>query len=276
MSKANPSLVGAVMDQVHAALLAVEHRPVVIGLCGAQGSGKTTLAEAVIVACTGEGLRCAGLSIDDIYLTRGAREELARTVHPLLATRGVPGTHDVTLGQEVMDALARGEAAALPRFDKAQDDRAARADWPRAPEGCEVLIFEGWCVGAVPQSEADLAAPVNALEEREDGDGRWRRYVNAALAGSYAALFARLDRLVLLAAPGFEVVHGWRLEQERDLARSAASGAGVMDEAGIARFISHYERLTRYILQEMPARADLVIQMDEQRHPISIRTNQSA
>ncbi|EHJ62944.1 kinase [Novosphingobium pentaromativorans] len=276
MSKADPRVVAAVMSQIDAALGESARRPVVIGLCGAQGSGKTTLARAVLASCTGKGLRAAALSIDDIYLTRAERAELARSVHPLLATRGVPGTHDVGLGLRVMDALERGEAARLPRFDKARDDRAAMSEWPSAPEACEVLIFEGWCVGAAPQREEDLAAPVNGLEEREDADGRWRRYVNAAMAGRYASLFARLDRLVLIAAPDFAVVYAWRLEQERDLARSAPSGGALMDEAGISRFISHYERLTRHILQEMPARADLVILLDEQRRPVCIESGQSA
>jgi D-glycerate 3-kinase len=126
----------------------------------------------------------------------------------------------------------------------------------------DVVLFEGWCVGARPQPAAALTRPVNALERDADPDGRWRTFVNTALAGAYAPLFARIDRLVLLQAPGFEVVAGWRAEQEAKL--RARTGRG-MDEAEIARFVAHYERLTRWILQEMPPRADLVFPLRADR-----------
>lgn len=270
MSKADSRAVDAVMTQVRKALAGTVRRPVVIGLCGCQGSGKTTLAEAVMAACGKEGLRSAALSIDDLYLTRAERGQLAREVHPLLATRGVPGTHDVALGIAVFKALERGEAALLPRFDKARDDRAPKAEWPRGPARCEALIFEGWCVGARPQPAEYLMLPVNDLEAREDADGTWRRFANDALAGPYRELFAWIDRQILLACPGFEVVHRWRLEQERELALNAGPDATLMDEAAIGRFISHYERLTRHILTEIPARADLVIRLDECRCTVAI------
>jgi D-glycerate 3-kinase len=249
-------------------------RPVVIGICGAQGSGKTTLARAVLEDCAAKGIAAALLSIDDLYLTRAERQVLAREVHPLLATRGPPGTHDAALGLAVFDALARGESARLPRFDKARDDRAPEADWPQAPQKCEVLLFEGWCVGARPQAEAELGEPVNVLEAGEDPQGVWRRYTNDALASDYQRLFARLDRLVLLAAPGFEVVFDWRRQQEEELRERAGEGAaGVMSKAEIARFIQHYERLTRHMLAEMQGRADLLVRLDEERRPLDIRAS---
>ena len=100
-----------------------DHRLIVLGICGAQGSGKSTLARAVEQAAVRKGITAATLSLDDLYLTRAQREALGCTVHPLLRTRGVPGTHDMALGLEILDALERGEAARLPRFDKASDDR---------------------------------------------------------------------------------------------------------------------------------------------------------
>lgn len=270
MSKADPRVVDAVVAQVHAVLAQTAKRPVVIGLCGAQGSGKTTLARAVMDACAGEGLRAAVLSLDDLYFTHAERQVLARRVHPLLATRGVPGTHDVSLGMSVLNQLRGGKPVPLPRFDKARDDRAPQDEWPAAPSACEVLLLEGWCVGALPQAPSELAMPVNGLEALEDSDAVWRTYANTVLSGSYQSLFAYIERLVLLAAPGFEVVHDWRLEQERELAAHRPSGSHVMEEPAIARFISHYERLTRHILQEMPDRADLVVRLDPQRRVVTI------
>jgi D-glycerate 3-kinase len=237
----------------------------VAGLCGAQGSGKSTLAAGLAGRFESEGVPTAILSIDDLYRTKAERERLARDVHPLLRTRGVPGTHDVALGLSVIDALAAGRPAPLPRFDKAVDDRAPAAHWPVAPAGTRLLILEGWCVGARPQAGDALEAPVNALEREEDSEGVWRRHVNAALAGPYQALFARLDPLILLAAPGFDIVLRWRIEQEHQLRRAQGGG---MSDAEVARFIRHYERLTRHILAEMPGRADLALPLAEDRSPI--------
>src|SRR5690606_7427374 len=212
----------------------------VVGLCGAQGSGKSTAAAALVELLQRDGLPAAALSIDDFYLPRVARVELARTVHPLLATRGVPGTHDVELAQATIDQLALPGEVLLPAFDKARDDRRPRREWPQVTGALRVVILEGWCVGAIPQPEAQLATPVNALERDEDPHGTWRRHVNDALAGSYRTLFDRLSPLVLLQAPSFEVVQGWRAEQEHKLRekllREGGDTSGLMDDAAIARF----------------------------------------
>jgi len=240
----------------------------VIGLCGSQGSGKSTLAEAMRRALHAGDVRAAVLSIDDLYLTRVERLVLAGEIHPLLATRGVPGTHDVALGESVFAALDAGAPVRLPRFDKATDDRAPLSEWPLIEAPLDVLIFEGWCVGARPQTDAALVEPINRLEAKEDRDSIWRRYVNAALAGAYQRLFARLDQLILLAAPSFAVVRQWRGEQEAVLRREHRTGTGVMDDAALDRFVQHYERLTRHVLREMPARADLTLRLGADRHVI--------
>jgi D-glycerate 3-kinase len=244
-----------------------------VGICGPQASGKSTLTAVLAAMLQARGLTTAVLSIDDLYLTRAERQVLAREVHPLLATRGVPGTHDVDLGLAVLAALKGGGPVALPRFDKASDDRAPRADWPVVQAPVDVVLFEGWCVGAQAQPAEALAEPVNALERDEDPDGAWRAYVNAALAGPYRRLFAPIDLFVLLRPPGFEVVLAWRIEQERKLrARLAREGAGpgrAMSDAEVGRFIAHYERITRHILAEAPARADVTVNLDDARRRIA-------
>jgi D-glycerate 3-kinase len=243
---------------------------VVAGIAGAQGSGKSTLAAALVRRFREAGAATAALSLDDLYLTRAERLALARQVHPLFATRGPPGTHDIALGLDLLAALERGEPALLPRFDKARDERVPRVEWEPAPTGTRLLVLEGWCLGAAPQAAAELARPVNALEREEDPHAVWRSYANAKLAGDYQRLFARLDPLVLLAAPGFEVVHKWRSEQEADLVRRDPLAPQAMDSAALARFIQHYERLTRHMLEEMPHRAHVTAWLDENRLPLRI------
>ena len=240
-------------------------RTAVLGLCGAQGSGKSTVAAATVALIQARGLTAVTLSLDDFYLSREARGWLARKVHPLMAVRGPPGTHDVALACGVLDHLARPGSTPLPGFDKATDERRPQSAWPQVQGPIDVVILEGWCVGARPQPKAQLIAPINELEHLEDPDGRWRRYVDRQLAQPYQALFARLDALVLLAAPGFEVVRDWRTEQEHKL--RARTGGG-MDDAAVARFVEHYERLTRWILDEMPGRADWTVPLAADRTPL--------
>lgn len=279
-----PEGFGRVIADIHAPLAArlareaqASGRMLTVGLCGAQGSGKSTAALVLKALLEQKGLRVAALSLDDLYLTQRQRIVLAERVHPLLRTRGVPGTHEVQLGIETFAALRGQGEVALPSFDKALDDRRPRDQWPTMRGPAQVLLFEGWCVGAVAQDEAALTQPINALEREHDQDGVWRRYVNAALAGEYRALFNGLDRLILIKAPSFDVVHGWRVEQEHKLrARLQAEGgdtSGLMSDAQIGWFIAHYERLTRHILTEMPARADVVIHLDQRREPVRVDGN---
>ena len=260
-------LLNPLLGRIRASLPA-KRALLVVGICGAQGSGKTTLVAALAKVLEAEGIAAATLSLDDLYLTRAERQELVRTAHPLFATRGVPGTHDVALGLDTIDALERGEAARLPRFDKGSDERAPFGTWPSAPENTQVLLLEGWCLGARPQDPAALADPVNALEADEDPDGIWRTHANAALAGPCQALFERIDLLVLLGAPGWGIVAKWREQQEADL--RATGAARAMEPLQVQHFIQHYERLTRWILEEMPGRADLTVRLGEAREVLGL------
>ena len=272
---------GAITEEALSAVNANPARMNVLGLCGAQGSGKSTTAR-VVQDALGElsGLAVATLSLDDLYLSRAARGTLARTVHPLLATRGVPGTHDVVRGLSVIDALGRAEATAstaLPRFDKATDEPVEASAEPSFTGRPDLLIFEGWCVGARAEEAGALLHPVNSLERDEDPDGRWRGYVNGRLAGPYQELFGRIDRLVMLRAPNFECVAGWRQEQEHKLLRRVRSNGNpehasrVLSDAEVTRFVMYFERVTRHVLVDMPVYADLVIELNSAREVQSIR-----
>lgn len=243
--------------------------PVVVGMCGAQGSGKSTRARKIADQVIALGFTSVVVSLDDFYLTKAERETLAREVHPLLATRGVPGTHDVDLGVQTIQSLIREGPTLVPRFDKATDDRLPVSEWDVVEGLVDVVIFEGWCVGAQPQARPQLVEPLNQLERLSDPDGRWRNLVNSALDGPYRALFETIDTLVFLRAPSFEVVQSWRGQQESGLIRDfALAGTRPMNEAQLRLFISHYERLTRHMIAEMGSRADLVVELDAERRII--------
>ncbi|MXP41537.1 kinase [Altererythrobacter soli] len=241
-------------------------RPLLVGINGAQGSGKSTVCRFLEVLLGERGLVAVTLSLDDLYLTRAERRALAASVHPLFATRGVPGTHDVPLGMAVLDRLLAGEPADLPRFDKAADDRDSASR--HVPGPVDVVLFEGWCIGAAPQPSYALGEPLNGLERDEDPDGTWRREVNRRLATDYAELFARIDLLIMLEVRDFEAVRANRRLQEEKL----GAGPAVMDQAALDRFLAHYQRLTEHMFAELPARADILVEIGRDQRPLRLST----
>jgi D-glycerate 3-kinase len=252
--------------------------PLVIGVNGAQGTGKSTLSLVLALALEHDHqLSSAIISIDDIYLTKQERVLLSETVHPLFKTRGVPGTHDVSMGVELIQKLKNKEAVQLPVFDKAMDDRAAEEKWISCDTPVDIIILEGWCVGAIAQQPEALTAPCNSLEESEDSDAAWRTYANEQLAGLYRELFQLIDKLVMLKAPDFECVYQWRSTQEEKLRLRTADSDGhsIMDDAQLKRFIMHYERLTRWMFEEMPARADCLLELNHDHHIVRAAYSQT-
>lgn len=248
-------------------------KTLVIGINGCQGSGKSTLADYLSISFLERGLSSIAVSIDDFYLTRQERQQLALDVHPLFLTRGVPGTHDLSLALETLHALMTYQGnVAVPRFNKAQDDRFPRSDWPEIQAPLDVIILEGWCVGISAQDDHDLRAPINPLEAEEDPDGVWRRYVNQQLASDYFKVWDLIDHLIMLQAPGFECVYQWRLEQEQKLAQGDLTASKIMRADQIKRFIQYYERLTRHGLAQLPAHCQHVFKLNPDRQITDCRS----
>lgn len=213
-------------------------------LSGAQGSGKTTA-----ISQTG-GPGAVRLSIDDFYLGRAERAAMSRDIHPNFAVRGAPGTHDIALMLECVDALRNATGAsrtAIPRFDKLADDRLPVSEWEIVRGRPDRLLMEGWCVGALPDPAAPDAAPINPVEAR-DTDGVWRRYQEDALAGPYAQLWDAVDAFLHLEAPGFDVVGDWRLQQEATTQGCPLEALTDDHRAWVANFIRYYERISRRML----------------------------
>ncbi len=244
---------------------AASRKPLIVGINGAQGSGKTTVCKFLEILLKKRGLRAVTLSLDDLYLTHSERLQLAAEVHPLFATRGVPGTHAVALAFGIIEDVLAGRAFEIPRFDKSCDDRSNEVTRITGP--VDVLLFEGWCVGASAQAPERLKRPVNVLEAEEDPDAIWRTLVNHWLGEDYKKLFSLIDLLVMLKVDHFDAVLANRRKQEQKLADLNPVGTGILDEDELVRFISHYERLTRHMLEEMPDRADILIAIDREQRP---------
>ncbi len=259
-----------------AVLKKMQLTPVVLGVQGCQGSGKSTLASFLRILLEHRyHLKAVVLSIDDFYHTRAARQEMAQIVHPLLATRGVPGTHDIALAESVINSLCEQEGNAqteIPRFDKSTDDRKPKDEWDVEVGAVDIIIFEGWCVGAGAQTEEALLRPINALEAEQDQTLVWRRYVNAQLTVEYAALFRRIDYLLVINAPSFSCVYEWRSLQEAKLKIRNPNAKGVMSEKGLEKFISHYQRLTCHCLETLSEQASWVVTLNKDRDICHIKS----
>jgi len=237
----------------------------IVGIAGPQGSGKTTLVSAYAAFLPAT----AHFSLDDVYLDATARRTLSATAHPLFATRGPPGTHDLDLLNATLDALQATDPDSrtpLPAFDKLTDNPLPRGSRPVFEGKPKLILIDGWCVGASAQSEADLKTPINEIEIKEDDRGKWRRAINEKLTLPYALAFARFDAILYLRAPDFGVIHDWRCEQEEGLLGRDLTGA---DRRRIALFIQHFERITRHMMSG-GRRADIEVQLDARRNVTEI------
>ena len=248
--------------------------PPLVGFSGCQGSGKSTLGALMAkVMREAYGVSAVVLSLDDFYLTKAARAALAESIHPLFATRGVPGTHDLALLSDTIAALrqpgAEG-AVPVPAFDKALDDRTEMVHWRQVSAPVQLIFLEGWCVGLLPQSESELEVPINPMEAEQDPSLVWRTEVNRQLATEYADVFGHLDALLLLQAPSFDAVFEWRWQQEQRLSEQFQQDHPdrpdpTMSRSEVADFVLHYQRLTEHALKTLPDRADVLWQLATDR-----------
>ena len=246
------------------------HGAFIIGIHGGQGSGKSTLSKALAAVFRHAfGWNVVVVSIDDLYLPHASRQQLAATQHRLFATRGVPGTHDAALGEQLfrqLKTLPAGSQLSFPAFDKASDDRLSGEHWHQVQGPVDLVLFEGWCVGCKAVPPEQLSTPVNELEKTEDPDGRWRHEVNRQLADDYARWFAAIDYLLMLRVPDMQAVLNWRSEQELGNQKNAVANSPdrSMDNAALQRFIQHYQRLTEQALRDMPQWADVILTLNHQ------------
>ena len=251
-------------------------KTLVIGINGAQGTGKSTLADLLVHLFERDfGLTAVTISLDDFYLTRQQRERLAEDVHPLLKVRGVPGTHDIALAITTLQQLILAEGVStIPRFNKANDDRYPASQWDRVHGQIDIVVVEGWCLGVPAQNSEELMRPINDLESLEDVDGVWRNYVNQQLKDVYPALFAYMDLWIMLKAPSFDCIYQWRLQQELKLgskitmqAQEGDSDMNLMTENDLKRFIKFYQRITEHLMKSLPEKVDYIFELNE-RHDI--------
>ena len=233
-----------------------------LGVSGGQGSGKTTVTGILKIILKKFFKRQIHVSsIDDFYKTLEERNKMSNKIHSLFKTRGVPGTHDINLVKKFFNCIKKKKFKRfkLPKFDKSIDDRIKIKYWPIIKKKPEIVIFEGWCVGAKPQSNFFIKKPINILEKYEDQNLTWRKYVNDRLKKEYKKLFTAIDHFIFMKIPNFKMVFKWRLLQENKLRKKLHSNKKIMSYNEIKRFIMFYERITLQMLKDLSKSASVIL-----------------
>jgi len=233
-----------------------------LGLSGGQGSGKTTVVKILKIILKKFFKRKIYVSsIDDFYKTLKDRNKMSYITHPLFKTRGVPGTHDINLIKKFFHSIKKNKfkKTKLPKFDKSIDDRLKKKYWYNVKERPEIVILEGWCVGARPQPNSLIKKPINILEKNEDQNLTWRKYVNEKIKREYKKLFAMIDCYIFIKIPNFNAVFKWRLLQENKLKKVARNKKKIMSYNNIKRFIMFYQRITLQMIKDSSKSASIVM-----------------
>ena len=253
-----------------------KRKPVIIGLAGGQGTGKTTISSIInLILVKYFKLKVFKISIDDFYKTRKERYKLSKKVHPLLMTRGVPGTHDIDLILRFFRIIKKRnfKSLSLPKFDKSIDDRFNKNQWYKIKSKPDVVIFEGWCVGAKSQKNIELKKPINSLEKIEDKSMKWRKYVNFQLTGKYKTFHNMLDYLLYLKAENFSLLRTWRLKQEKKLFLKSKNKKNlkIMNKNQVLNFMMTYQRITEQMFKTATKFSSIVMKLNSQHQIINIK-----
>ena len=250
--------------------------PLIIGLAGGQGTGKTTIASILsLILKKYFKLKVFKISIDDFYKTRDERKVLSTTKHPLLMIRGVPGTHDCKYINNFFKKvkIKKFNKLRLPRFDKSKDERCHKKLWYKINSRPDVIILEGWCVGAKVQKNSQLLKSINSLEEKKDSDLVWRKYVNTQLKTNYKKLFKQLNEIIYLRANNFKILQKWRIKQEKTLWTKLKSKKNlrIMNRDDIIIFMQTYQRITQNMFKDVPKYASIVMKLNSSHQINSIK-----
>ena len=251
-------------------------KPLMIGLAGGQGSGKTTISSILtLILQKYFKLKVFKVSIDDFYKTRKNRKLLSKNKHPLLMTRGVPGTHDVDLILKFFKKVKSKSFKNLtvPKFNKAIDDRCKKSLWFKLKSKPDVVIFEGWCVGAKAQTNKQLKIPINSLERAYDQGIKWRSHVNNQLKSKYKTLFKQLDGLLYLKAKNFNILRNWRLKQERKLwvQTKEKKNLKIMSSGDVINFMQTYQRITQQMFKDAIKSSSIIMNLNKNHQIEKIR-----
>ena len=237
-----------------------------IMIAGSQGSGKSSLALLISEYLKKYYLKSSVIiSLDDFYISKNKRLKLARTIHPLFATRGVPGTHDIELLQKKLQKLNNKDFPVyLPIFDKTTDSR--KKSFKKITQA-DIIILEGWCIGAKPITDTFLYKNINNLEKFKDPQFIWRKNYNDYLY-LYQKIFSKFNYFIYLQFNNWKNVIEWKYKQELRLRNKTKD---PLLKKYLSEFIQYYEKISRWMFKKSPNDCHLLIKIDSKQKIKQIR-----
>ncbi|KAI9264417.1 P-loop containing nucleoside triphosphate hydrolase protein [Sporodiniella umbellata] len=226
-------------------------QPMIVGISGCQGSGKTTLCHTLSYLLKQEPYRLnvVNFSLDDVYLNHQDQRKLSQTYpkNKLYQQRGQAGSHDLKIAVQTLDALVQNQSQVLiPVYDKSlfdgQGDRVPQEHWKRALAPIDIVLFEGWMLGFKPLPETLLESTLRDKKETcpvfdslSLGD---LQTMNTALKQYETEIYPYFNSFIHLSPLNIQQVYQWRLEQERHM-KSTRGVSGLSDE-GVKQFVDTY------------------------------------
>ncbi|AFZ13993.1 glycerate kinase [Crinalium epipsammum PCC 9333] len=238
-------------------------RPLIQGIVGGQGTGKSTLAAILKIILKHLGYHAVSISLDDLYKTYAERLLLIEQ-DPRLIWRGPPGTHDLQLGLSVLEQLREADQQSnilIPRFDKSAKKGAGDRTQPELIQAVDIVLFEGWFVGIRPITPTAFEHQTASFVT--ETDKLFARDMNARLS-EYLPLWQLLDRLILLYPVDYHLSQEWRLQAEHQMIAAGKSG---MTDSQIKEFVNYFwkslhpELFIKPLITH-PSYVDLVIEIN--------------
>ena len=240
-------------------------------ISGSQGCGKTTLLKLIKNNFKNfYNIDPLCISLDDYYLTKKQRNDLSKRIHPLLETRGVPGTHATEKITKTIQLFDKKKyPIKIPKFDKLNDDRLPFSQIITSKKN--MIFLEGWCCGCPPLSNSFLQKNLNNIE-KADSEYIWRKYYNKKLKKEYKLIFNHFEYLIYFKIPSFDCVLKWRIKQEKRLKLKKKKNINYMNKIEIKDFISYYEKITTWMMKNTLSKSDLTIKINKNQKIQSIST----
>ncbi|GME93234.1 catalytic activity protein [[Candida] boidinii] len=227
-------------------------KPLIIGVSGPQGSGKTWTSERLTnkIREAYPDKLTINFSMDDFYLTHEDQQKLtiSNPGNSFLSGRGLPGTHDLEFLNKILHKLLnKDKDIIIPRYQKGafsgEGDRCPENEWQDLTgKSVDIIVFEGWFNGYLPYDNTDELLKswnhiVTELKPTFKGfniDHIIR--LNNDLE-KYVKIWKLFDTFIFMTTDSIDNVYTWRIQQEHNLI--SEFGTGMTDDQ-VTKFVDRY------------------------------------
>ncbi|ODV98499.1 hypothetical protein PACTADRAFT_973 [Pachysolen tannophilus NRRL Y-2460] len=227
--------------------------PLIIGISGPQGSGKSYLSLNLSEELSRKfpDLTTVAISIDDFYITYEKQLGLAAEYpdNELISGRGLPGTHDLDLLREILFKIRKREKnVIIPRYNKAafsgKGDRFPEDQWSYlGDKEIDIVILEGWFLGFRSIKDKDQLMEIwnhislAAKQKYNNIKVENINFLNEKLS-QYEKVWDFFDYFIYITTNDINNVYTWRIDQEHNL--KLKTNGDVMSDEEVIKFVDRY------------------------------------